>query len=102
MAWISTAIHLFEDLNKQGISSAIKLATGCGSDFVDLDSGKRIFVPRSLSFESMPQTEFNEFFQRATDTICKRWLPEGTLPEDVRRELILMVDGEHALPERVA
>ena len=61
-----------------------------------------VAVPKSISWGAMDQTKFNEFFEHACNVICQRWLPPGTVSEDVRRELIEMVDGEHALPERVA
>lgn len=84
------------------IKTAIKIATGFVDTFVDCQTGNTIAVPKSLSFESLDQTSFNQFFDDACGVICNRWMPAGTTPEDVRRELILLVDGRHALGERVA
>lgn len=84
------------------IKTAVKLATGHVDTFVDCQTGKSVMVPRSLAFEAMDQTEFGKFFEDACRVISSRWMPAGTTPEDVRRELILLVDGRHALGERVA
>lgn len=94
--------HIFEDADQEMISTAVKMATGLCRTFIDTESGKAVMAPRSISWGAMDQTEFAPFFQKACDVICKRWMPAGTTPEDVRRELILMVDGPHALGERVA
>jgi hypothetical protein len=92
---------IFEHADKEMITTAIKLATGYVRSFVNLDTGNHIAIPKSISWASMGQTEFSEFFELAVNVICKRWMPPGTLPEDVRRELIEMVDGPHAVGERV-
>ena len=93
---------LFENADTETLKAAIKLATGYVRTFVDMESGRLVAVPKSIAWGAMDQTKFNEFFEHACNVICKRWMPPGTVAEDVRRELILMVDGEHALPERAA
>lgn len=90
------------DASIEQIKTAIKLATGHVETFVDCQTGKTVCVPRSIAFEAMDQLEFNQFFDAACAVVANRWLPEGVTPEDVRRELIEMVDGKHALGERVA
>ena len=94
--------HLFAHADQEAISTAIKIGCGLVRTFIDSETGRTIMVPKSISWAAMDQTEFAAFFQNVCDVICQRWMPEGTLAEDVRRELIEMVDGEHALPERVA
>lgn len=89
----------FEDAAIDEIKDAVKLACGLVTRYVDSDTAKTYFVLKSISFAAMDQTEFNVFFQTACDVIAKRWLPEGTLAEDVRRELILMVDGPYAIDD---
>lgn len=93
---------LFENADLEIIHTAVKIATGFVRTFVDTTTGKTAFVPLSIAFESLDQTQFEEFFNTATKIIASRWLPPGTTPEDVRRELIELVDGPHALGERVA
>lgn len=93
---------LFENADLEIIHTAIKIATGFVRTFIDTTTGKTAFVPQSIAFESLDQTQFEEFFNAATTVIASRWLPAGTTPEDVRRELILLVDGPHAIGERVA
>ena len=60
---------LFEDRTKRGISNALKLATAWGNEYVDLNTGQRIFVPHSTSWENCEQEEFDDFFHRACDVI---------------------------------
>lgn len=84
------------------LKTAIKLATGLVDTFVDIASGKTVCVPRSIAWAAMDQGEFNTFFNDACTVIASRWMPEGTTAESVRDELLLMVDGPHALQERRA
>ena len=100
--FLSEHADMFANTDTDVISVALKLATGLVRVFVDQDTGKTVMVPKSISWGAMDQTRFNEFFDKACATIAQRWMPAGSTPEDVRRELILMVDGPHALPERVA
>ena len=93
---------LFEHTDTETLRAAIKLATGLVRTFVDLETGQLVAVPKSISWGAMDQTKFNEFFQQACATICKRWMPPGTTAQSVHDELTRMVDGPHALPERVA
>ena len=99
---LSEHTELFDRKNTELISIALKLATGLVRTFVNQDTGETVLVPLSISFAAMDQTRFNEFFDKACAVIANRWMPPGTVAEDVRRELIEMVDGPHALPERVA
>ena len=93
---------LFEHADTETLNAAVKLAIGYVRTFVDVETGRMIAVPKSISWGAMDQTRFNEFFDKACATIAQRWMPAGSTPEDVRRELIELVDGPHALPERVA
>lgn len=99
---LSEHTDIFAGQDTEIISIALKLATGLVKAFVDQETGKMVMVPLSISFAAMDQAKFNQFFDAACKTIAERWLPPGTTSEDVRRELIRMVDGEHALEQRVA
>jgi hypothetical protein len=94
--------ELFEDASIDEIKDAVKLATGFVRRFVDADTCQTFYVCRSISFASCDQLEFNRFFDNAVQVICNRWMHDGVTPEDVRRELILMVDGEHSVERRSA
>lgn len=79
------------------IKTAIKIATGYVETFVDCQTGKACYVPRSMAFEAMDQTEFNQFFDAAINEIVNRWMAPGSTSEEVHREIILMCDGPHAV-----
>jgi hypothetical protein len=94
---------LFSNLDMDTMSDTVKLAVGYVRVYVDRNNNDRLIcVPRSISWAAMDQTKFNEFFDLACKVIAERWMPAGTTPDDVRRELVLMVDGPHAIGERVA
>jgi hypothetical protein len=93
---------LFEHADEEIIRTAVKMACGLVRTFLDVETDQLVMVPKSIAWGAMDQTKFNGFFEHACNVICKRWMPPGTVPEDVRDELIRMVDGPHALPERAA
>jgi hypothetical protein len=76
---------------------ALKLATGLVTTFVDSETGKAIWVPKSISWAAMDQTEFNPWFDLACKEIARRWMPAGTTPESIRDELFLLMDGPGAI-----
>ncbi len=95
--------ELFSNTSIDEIKDAVKLATGFVRRYVDAETAQTFYVCKSISWGACDQTEFNQFFDAACNVIANRWMPAGSVPEDVRRELIEMVDGNHALPgERVA
>jgi hypothetical protein len=81
---------------------ALKIGCGLCTAFIDRETGKTFYVPKSISFASMDQTEFNKFFDAAVALIANRWAPPRTTPEDIRKEILEMTDGPHALAERRA
>jgi hypothetical protein len=100
--FISMHCPMFAGVPREKIHVALKLATGRVDTFVDASNGKVCYVPQSTSFAAMSQTEFNLFFDDAVQVISERWMPDGSTPEEVRKELIGMVDGPHALQEQRA
>lgn len=74
---------------------ALKIACGLVDTYIDADTGKTFFIPRSIAFESMDQLEFNNFFDRAVYVITSRWMPPGTTAESVRKEIEAMVEPLH-------
>lgn len=52
--------------------------------------GKVIYVPKSIAFESMPQDDFNVFFEKMIDVVLDDILP-GVDEGDFREEVLAMV-----------
>lgn len=100
--FVQTHSPTMADVPTEHLRTALKIATGLVDNFIDTESGRSVLIPRSMSFAAMDQTEFNEFFDQACKVIAHRWMPAGTTPEDVRAELILLIDGPHAIGSRVA
>lgn len=71
---------------------ALKIACGLVDPYIDAESGKTFFVPRSIAFESMAQDEFSAFFDRAVHVATTRWFPPGTKQAEVRAEIEAMCD----------
>lgn len=86
-----------EKRSTEQIKTMVKLATGFVETYIDVDTGKTVCVPRSIAYESMDQLEFNAFFDAAVNVIVNRWMAPGTTSEEVRREIIEMCDGPHAI-----
>lgn len=70
---------------------AIKIRLG-RYDLMKMPSGKVVPVPDSISFQAMPQDEFQKFFDAAVDLICAEVIP-GT---DTAR-LIAEAQSAHGL-----
>lgn len=100
--FLQTHSPIFEHMPTEKAKYAIKLATGCGQFFVDTETGQSIFVPRSISFASMEQGEFEHFFDDFCKVAAHRWMPAGTTAESVRAELLKMIDWPGALGSKVA
>jgi hypothetical protein len=80
--------------------TALKIGCGHFDAFIDKESGRSFYVPRSISFAAMDQTSFAKFFDDAIQLIATRWAPPGTTPESIRREIIEACDGPQALQRR--
>lgn len=77
----------------EAAKTALKVAVGEVDPIIDAATGKTFFVLRSINWESKDQDEFAAFFDRSVDVITNRWMPPGTVSEDVRREIIALCDG---------
>ena len=60
-----------------GLLDAIKIGLGHCDERTTLD-GKLFMVPRSISFASMDQTQFSQFFDRTVNLIITHILPHTT------------------------
>lgn len=86
------------DGNEDTLRDAIKIACGCVDTITGLD-GHVYYKPRSMSFESMPQAEFRNFFDRAVFYVSTRLLGSDDW-QGLRDRIVQIVDGD--LPHRVA
>lgn len=73
----------------EDVSDHIKIAAGLRKR-IELPSGEVGYIPGSIAFHKMDQTEFNEFYDRVCDLIALHFLP-GVNTDDLRREVSLMI-----------
>ncbi len=78
---------------KEALAAAIKLAVGAYDVVRELD-GTLTKAPKSIALGSMPQDEFNEFFEATIDIICRDVLP-GVSKDDLRRDVLRLVGAGH-------
>jgi len=76
----------------------IKVATGHVETFIS-PTGKTVYTPKSISFGSMPQNEFNPFFDAAIKHVCERLL-RGANENALRQRILEQVDGGYSALER--
>jgi len=86
---------LFDTATIDMILTALKIATGHVEIYTDTATGGTVAVPKSIAFESLDQVAFSRFFNAAIETITTRWLPPGTVAEDVRLHIEDMVYGQY-------
>ena len=65
--------------------AAIKIALGHCETLI-LADGTVNYLPKSIAFHKMDQTQFEEFFNRCCDLIAKHFLP-GVTSDNLRREV---------------
>lgn len=63
---------------KEKALTAIKLVTGYADPLIDPRTGGLLMIPRSISYESMDQDKFDEFYSQAIDGILQHILPHMT------------------------
>lgn len=78
---------------------AVKVACQLVDTYID-ETGRVIYILRSIAWERMGQVEFSKLFDLAINVACNRWLP-GTDAEDLRDEIFAMCDAPGALGRRV-
>ena len=100
--FISENSARFDGVPLERIHHSLKIACGHVDTHIDAATGEVYYIPRSIAYEALGQDEFQDFWKAATDIACARWFPPDTCAEDVRRELIKLVDGPHAIGERAA
>lgn len=75
--------------NVEHFLTALKVALG-HCDTVICKNGNTAYIPKSISFARMDQIEFDQFFNKAVDLICRDFLP-GVKSDDLRREVLEMI-----------
>jgi hypothetical protein len=73
----------------EALSGAIKVAAGIRTEFT-LPNGTVGWIPGSISFAKMDQTEFSEFYNKVCDLIAAHFLP-GVTSEELKHEVELMI-----------
>lgn len=73
----------------EDLVARVKIATGHRKR-IELGNGMIAFVPQSIAFSNMDQTEFSEFYERVCDLVAAKLLP-GIEKEDLKREVETMI-----------
>lgn len=71
------------------LHAAIKIAAGYRTR-IELPNGEVGFIPGSIAFHKMDQTEFDAFFDRVCDLVAKYFLP-GVTSELLKHEVSVMI-----------
>lgn len=72
----------------EDLVSAVKIAAGLRTR-IELPNGEIGFIPGSIAFHKMDETEFSAFYSRVCDLICKHFLP-GIDNDALREEVEIM------------
>jgi len=82
---------VFENQDKydtvQDVLTEIKLRSGHYQEHITV-KGVVIYVPKSISFVSMDEAEFNIFYNKAVNIVLKYFIP-NTTREDLEKEIAL-------------
>lgn len=73
----------------EDLAAAIKIAAGLRTR-IELPNGEVGFIPGSIAFHKMDQTEFSEFYEKVCDLIAKHFLP-GVTSDELKGEVEIMV-----------
>lgn len=71
------------------VVGAVKIAAGIRTR-IALRGGEIGYMPGSISFSKMDQTQFNEFYDRVCDLVAQHFLP-GIDQDDLRSEVESMI-----------
>ncbi len=80
---------------QEALSDGIKLGIGHTDDVVNAETGQMQSTPASIAFDKMDQAEFEQFYDRAVDLICRRIIP-GLGRADLEREVNEILAGRSA------
>lgn len=71
---------------------AVKLCSGYFDLMADPQTGEIVKVPKSISYESMGQEDFDQFYSRALDGVLQHILPQMD-KETAERLMDMVVEG---------
>ncbi len=74
----------------------IKLRIGHTDSYIV--DGKTVVVPRSISFASLSQDDFEQFYERAVDVILTEVVPPGLRRSALRKEIEGFLEPRNAPP----
>ena len=72
-ALIGTALQMVDETYTPEQFRALCVAGAGFGEFIDSDRGM-VFVPKSISFAAMDDTEFERLYQDTLTFICKKWV----------------------------
>jgi hypothetical protein len=81
-------------LTTHALLDGIKLATGHTHAVINPETGETLHAPASIAFDKMGQDEFEQFYDRAVDLICRRIIP-GLGRADLEREVNEILAGRN-------
>lgn len=81
--------HQSKYQTRDQLLTAIKLRTGHYDTYIVND--KPVVVPKSLAFDSLDQTAFEDFYDRTLDIVVTEIIP-GLRKADLKRELLGFAD----------
>jgi hypothetical protein len=73
----------------EDLHEAIKISVGLRTT-IQLPNGEVGYIPGSIAFHKMDQTEFSAFYDRVCDVVAKYFLP-GVTSEELKREVQTMI-----------
>lgn len=97
MAMLNVVVNnqsMFPTIEK--LLTYIKLRIGHTDSYVV--DGKTVVVPRSISFASMSQDDFEAFYERAVDVILTEVVPPGLRRSTLRDEVMGFLEPRNAPP----
>ena len=78
-------------LTIEHLLAAIKVGTG-HCDIYPMKDGNAAYIPKSISFASLDQTAFEQFYDKALDYICAKIIPR-MVREELQEEVLLRISG---------
>ncbi len=73
----------------EDVAAAVKIAAGLRTR-IYMPDGQLAFIPGSIAFHNMDQTEFSTFYEGVCDVVAKYFLP-GVTREELKREVETMI-----------
>lgn len=75
--------------SREALVAALKAATG-HAELLPMPNGNMVYIPKSISFAAMDQTQFDKFFNDVCDVVCTKIIPNLKV-EALKQEVMQMV-----------